>query len=441
MLPGARKTQDLLLLAWCVAAIALGAWLRAQRLAEPAGLAWDEHHFVRTAQGYLRGEHDWNDHPPLGKLLIAQCIHWFGDHSWAWRASALASGVLNIGLAGLLAARLFQSWRAGLLAAAFLAGDGFFIAYSRTALLDGVVATFTLASACAVARARHAWQVGLAALLVGLGSAVKFSVVVMLVPVVGVTLFGRAPLWSASLVALGPLAYFLIYRHGLRLQHEPHGLGDVIAATQKLYEHHAKLTEMKHPMVSAWYTWLLPTKPITMRFSEVDGVVRSMTSMGNPLLWWAASASVVTTAANGLSTLWLVFRAKLRARPTPLEAIGAIAPAEAWSLLFWLLPLLPWMLTSRDSYLYHYLPAYGFAVVLVAGKVGLLVEGQRRAGWLAAGAITLCSWWVSPVSAEIPVSRVGYELRLWLPAWRRASPKPTLAVPPATRAQSSMLAP
>ena len=91
----ASKRQDLLLAGWCLIAVAIGIWLRAQRLGEPAGLAWDEHHFVRTAQNYLVGAKDWNDHPPLGKLLIAQGIHWFGDVSFAWRASALASGIAN----------------------------------------------------------------------------------------------------------------------------------------------------------------------------------------------------------------------------------------------------------------------------------------------------------------------------------------------------------
>ena len=87
----ASKRQDLLLAGWCLIAVAIGIWLRAQRLGEPAGLAWDEHHFVRTAQNYLVGAKDWNDHPPLGKLLIAQGIHWFGDVSFAWRASSPVS--------------------------------------------------------------------------------------------------------------------------------------------------------------------------------------------------------------------------------------------------------------------------------------------------------------------------------------------------------------
>lgn len=424
------KQLDRLLIGWCLASVALGVWLRVQHLADPPGLAWDEHHFVRTAQNLLSGGRDWNDHPPLGKLLIAHGIHWFGDTAFGWRVSALASGLTNIVLAGLLAGRLFHSWRAGLIAAAFLAGDGFFIAYSRTALLDGVVATFTLATACAAVRARGALGIGLAAVLLGLGCAVKFSAVVMLVPLVASALFGPAPRWAGLLLLLAPLSYVGVYQWGLLLQHRPHGVGDVIAATRELYEHHAKLTDGKHMLISSWYSWLVPLKPIPMRYAEADGMVRSMTSMGNPLLWWAGSLAVLATLGALLRVAAERARAFVQARATPLSTIGALAGAELWCLALWAVPVLPWVLSRRDSYIYHYLPAYGFAVVLVAGKVATLIDARRRLGWLGLGAITLCSWWVSPVNAELPVTRTGYELRLWLPAWRRARQKPP-APPPA----------
>ena len=38
-------------------------------------------------------------------------------------------------------------------------------------------------------------------------------------------------------------------------------------------------------------------------------------------------------------------------------------------LLLWALPLTPWILTRRDSYAYHYLPSYGFGLLLLAGLV------------------------------------------------------------------------
>jgi dolichyl-phosphate-mannose--protein O-mannosyl transferase len=92
--------------------------------------------------------------------------------------------------------------------------------------------------------------------------------------------------------------------------------------------------------------------------------------------------------------------------------------------LLWFLPLVPWIVTRRDSYVYHYLPAYGFGIVLAASKLARMLERAPRAGWIGVGAIALMSVWCAPVWAEIPISRTGYELRLWFPGWRQAGPKP-----------------
>ncbi len=423
------RNQDRALLALTAVAVLTGIWLRAQHLGEPAELSWDEHHFVRTAENLLRGQRDWNDHPPLGKLLILAGIRGFGDGAFGWRFSALVSGVLNIGLAAALALRAFRNFRAAELAASFVALDGFFIAYSRTALLDGWVATFVLAVAAVITRPRHAWQIWFGALLLGLGCAVKFNVVVMLLPLVWTAVCPRLPRHSLLGIAAAPIAYFAVYSYGLELQQLPHGPSDVWAATRELWDHHAKLTDRTHVLVSDWYTWLLPQKPVAIRFSEVDGIVRSMSSMGNPLLWWAVSLSVLSLVFSLISWVFLRGRSFVGARPAPLATLGAFDPGELWVFCLWALPIVPWIVSRRDSYIYHYLPAYGFGVVLVAGKLAGELERLRRRAWLVVGAIVAAGFWVAPVNAELPVTRLGYELRLWFPGWRKASPKPRIPNP------------
>ena len=426
---GPLSKRDGALIAVSIALIALGVGLRVYHVALPRELAWDEHHFVKNAQNYLHHQVDWNDHPPLGKLLIAQCIYWLGDNSLSWRLPSLISGLLNVVLAGVLGFFLFKSWRAGLLSAAFLAGDGFLVAYSRTALLDGVLTTFMLATAAVAVRAKSVWHIALASILLGLGCSVKFSVIVMLVPIVLVSLvMARAPRWSVLALVLAPTSYYLIYARGLVLEHKPWTLSAVYDATRVLYAHHAKLTEMTHPFVSYWYTWLVPTKPIPMRYSEVNGVVRSMTTMGNPLLWWGVSGSVLWGVVE-LSGA--VFGSLVRWRqrsPRPLGPLRKLTEGEAWALLLWLLPVLPWIVSRRDSYIYHYLPAYGFGIVLLAGKLARSLTRDPVPGWIGVAAIAAASFWCSPVWVEIPVSRSGYELRLWLPGWRHKELGPPRAL-------------
>lgn len=122
-----------------VAAVLLicGAALRFVRLSFPHQLMFDELHFVENARNYLDGKPDWNDHPPLGKLILAASIRLFGDTSFAWRLPLLATGLLIIVMVGVGVARLFKDVRTGVLAASLIAADGFFISYSRAGLLDG----------------------------------------------------------------------------------------------------------------------------------------------------------------------------------------------------------------------------------------------------------------------------------------------------------------
>ena len=147
-----RLTQVLLL-----ALIAGGAAARLYDFGYPNELTWDEPHFVENARNILAGRSDWNDHPPLGKLLIAAGILAMGDQGAGWRLAPLLLGLALIGLAYALGASTFRSKTAGLYAAAFIAASGFVLAFSKTALLDGMLATMMVAAALVLWRARS-WR-------------------------------------------------------------------------------------------------------------------------------------------------------------------------------------------------------------------------------------------------------------------------------------------
>ena len=55
--------------------------------------------------------------------------------------------------------RLQEIARAAWIAAAFVAADGFFIAYSRSALLDGMIVGFGVAAVTIILRSRTFWHV------------------------------------------------------------------------------------------------------------------------------------------------------------------------------------------------------------------------------------------------------------------------------------------
>mgnify|MGYP003912535809 CR=1 FL=1 len=403
--------------------IALGCGLRVYHLDQPGHLTFDEHHFVKNARNYLAGKPDWNDHPSLGKLLIAGAMWAIGDNGTGWRLTALIFGLLSIALGYAIGATLFRRPLAGWLAAAFIAADGFFIAYSRTALLDGLLAALMMASVLVMARAGSARAIAGAALLAGLACSIKVSGIVLVLPLVLVLLlWRRAPWWSLVFLVLIPLVYYSQYALGFALTGEPYGPVDTWNKTQQLVRHHLRMSSMTNPVSSRWYTWFFPTTPITLRADYSDRLwVRMMTSMGNPLLWWAANLTVLGSAAAWL----LVMIRRLRRTPgrSALDAgaagfVSGYPRVVFFLLACWLAPVTPWIVTNRDSYVYHYLPSYGFALILVAGLVAWVYRRRRRLALLAVLLVAEVTVYYAPVWSELPVTRQGIKDRLPFRGWR-----------------------
>ena len=404
----------------CVCSVMFGVYLRVQELAYPPALTFDEHHFVENARNYLAGKADWNDHPPLGKLLIAAAIAWHGDDSVGWRSVPLGFGLLSIVLAYFLGRALTRDPLAGAFAAAFVALDGFLIAFSRTALLDGMLTALALGCVLALSLGRGWWRALAVGVLLGLTASIKFSGVTLLLPCAWIVLSSRErwPVRSAqfSLVcALGLLVFYAQYALGRVLSGQGAAPSDVVAATRVLVVHHLGLTQMTHPLTSHWYTWWLPTRPITLRFDWVEGrQIRAMSSLGNPLLWWTSTAAMLASLG---SLLWLgarrLMQPSTRDQPRELHTQARVLVGLAWVGF-----LSPWILTARDSYIYHYLPAYALGLVWLGG---LVAQGHRRwprACLVFVSVVVAVSIFYAPVWAQLPISPRGYDLRLFLHRWR-----------------------
>lgn len=419
---------DAPVLAFCTVCVLLGVVFRAQDLGFPGAFTFDEHHFVPNARNYLEGKADWNDHPPLGKLLIALGMRVVGDTARAWRLAPLFAGLLNVLLAFFLGKHLFRSLLAGALAATFFAIDGFLIAYSRTALLDGMLLTFFLAAVLCAATFRGPAML-LCGVLVGSAMAVKFSGVTLLVPLgiaSAMALWrGRKAEIAACVVGwfLVPLVFLAWVRLGLFLSREPSGWGAAVDWVAATFRQHAVLTEAKNPLVSRWYTWVLPERPILMRHHVEGDWVRVMTSLGNPLLWWGSVLVVVTSAwwlvSNGIPEVVSAVRARSPGRRWSSEGgeVSRLAIGTFWLLAAHVSALTPWILTSRDSYIYHYLPSYAFGLVLLAGWVAH-AYAQARFRWLVLVGLVVVvnvSAFYLPLWAQLPISQSALEQR---PLWR-----------------------
>ncbi len=417
----------------CGLLVVAGVILRAYDLHHPIGFSFDERHFVKNARRYLLATRDRNDHPPLGKLLIAGSIAVIGDHAVAWRFPSLLASWLSIGLAAALGKVLFKDRLAAMVTAAIVAADGFLLVYARTALLDGVLVSLMLASALAAVAARRPAHLALAAVFAGMAACVKFSGIVMVVPVMLAMAVRRPtlPRWAPLLVLLTPLTYGAIFAFALLLTGLPAGPLGVVDATRILYETHLGKSRWDNPWVSAWYTWFLPTQPVVMRWERNGDIVRTMVGIGNLAVWWASHLLLIAAlwdlVRRGPRSLVERMWGSTEAGP-PSEAageaaggrtfLGVHARAVGWACLLWLLPLLPWMVTKRDSYLYHYLPSYAFGAVLLGGGLAWLLRARPRLGWSLLGAITLLFVIYLPIWIALPIPRAVWRALLFVPMWR-----------------------
>ncbi len=405
------------------AMVALGLALRAHDLGVPDTLKWDEHHYVETARSYLAHQYAWNDHPPLGKLVIALSMKLLGDTPLSWRLPSLLFGVANIGLIAWLAHVVFKSRRAAVIAAAFVAVDGFFIAYSRAALLDGMIVALGLGAVTLVLSGRRLWHVLAAGVLAGAAMSCKLNGLVFVAVALGVCLTTRPLRRFALVLPITALAVFYGQcAYGLHLTGRSGSLAAVIAENRAMVLHHLSYTVV-NPSSSRWYTWFLPLRPIFLRHDvDVDGSLRVLLTLGHPLLWWASSVAVVA-AAVGL----------LRMGPRQLLAEVVSSGSEGsrggqgangspraifWVLAAWAGPVVFWMPSLRDSYLYHYLPAYAFALVLLSGLAARLYQRRRVLALIGIVVVAEVAVFYSPVCGELPIASEPLNARLFIPAWR-----------------------
>ena len=413
-LPAVPKLESVrfAITALCIGLLCLGVIWRFVDLDYPRTFSFDEHHFVSNARNYIAHRADWNDHPPLGKLVLVPAILLFGDRGLGWRLSSALFGLAMIALAGLSAAKIFDDKRVGLMTAAFVAIDGFFISYARTALIDNPLTAFIYAALALMLWARSLrWFAG-AALCVGLAVASKWTgVCVLLLAPILLRRAGKSVWHTPWMFALASLVYLAIGAAALRLTRQPLSLAGMMRSNWSLLQHHAGFTVWDNGASSRWYTWPLLAHPIVMHHESVGrGMVRATSTIGNVLLWFGTTASIILALA-GLARA--AFR-RLRAR----VAVAAKSRSDALVLAGMVALMLPFILTHRQSYIFHYLGAYGLGLGLLASR---LVRIEKRSA-LAALGFLLCAASVSMLYLPLWTGAVqsvhGYLLRLPFPGWR-----------------------
>jgi dolichyl-phosphate-mannose-protein mannosyltransferase len=394
---------------WLLAVTGLGIlggiWARSFWLSFPEKRVFDEVYFPVFAQKYLYGVNVFDVHPPLGKFIIAAGIWLFGDGGIGWRIMPLLFGLGIILLMGVLVYRHTGSKLAGWLAAFLVAIDGIFIIYSRTGLMDGILFFFMFLTLLVMLRPPKYVGMLLVALLLGFTVAIKWVGLAIIVPLLYLAVRQkRLPeflfsLWWAF------AAYVMIVAYGQYLNGQQDLLQALVEWHMQASQYHARLTDT-HPWASPWWSWPLLMRPVLFLYDVAgDARVQIMTSLGNPLLWWGSTLAVIG------SFFYLVYERFVRG--IAVAAHPLILPLIGWAAAF-----LPWAMVERVVFLYHYMPAYGFALMIVAYWGARLYRVKPEAVVGIAALLLVVSVYFLPLAVGWwPVSPEQLKAYIWIRSW------------------------
>jgi dolichyl-phosphate-mannose-protein mannosyltransferase len=365
-----------LILALVILTIALSATVRFASLNAFPGHVFDEYYYAHDAAALLRGDlgprgaESWRPgdarsiaHPELGTLAIAAGIALLGDGPWRWRTPAALAGTLLIALVYPLARRLFLPPVWALAATVLAASDTMLIVEARLAVLDTFVALGSAACIYCALRASDSTYFARWAVLCGLagGAAV-------------------ASKWSGALAVVAALVIFALYARRLGLRRLIAGGAGVVALTVVVYVAGYAAYFLSGHSLADWlhlqrymlgFNWgcaaacRSPRAPSpgsstctpSGTSSSRATPARPLISIGNPLLWWAAALALVVLGVQAL------VRRDLRLGLAPLLV----------ALLY-----LPWLLTSRQAYIFYMTPVVPFLAILAATGLSRIVPGGAR---------------------------------------------------------------
>lgn len=422
---------------------------------------FDEVYHARTAYEHINRITPYEiTHPPLGKVIIGIGIRIFGMNPFGWRFMGALFGVLMLPLMYVFAHRLFRKTLFAFIPTAIFALDFMHYTQTRIATIDSYSVFFILLmylfmyiytetnynrqplrkSLLPLALCGVAFGLGAATkwlcIYAGAGLALLFAIQMVkryreyayarnalaeedseemepqrrafledlckqYIQKTFVTL-----LWCVLFFIIVPLVIYLLSYIPYTLAEEaPYDFAGILRNQEYMYNYHSHLEPTSpHPFASEWYSWPLNIRPVFFFQGQgyEDGLMSSMSTMGNPAVWWGALGSVIALIVIRL-------RKGRLGRRTLFLSVAALSQ------------YLPWVIIPRETYIYHYFATIPFLILLMGVLAKYLIEHTKRGKWAVFVFLAVCLVlfvMFYPVTTGTVVSR-GYSdtfLR-WLPSW------------------------
>lgn len=427
--------------------LAFTFFTRAYRLHVPERYEFDEVYHAVTAKLMVDGDtraYEWHNpppepntavdwlHPPYAKLTQAASMAVFGKNSFGWRFSSVIFGCLVVLVTAKIAEELFDSKPLALLSAFLVSLDGLLFVMSRIAMNDVHVTFFILFSIWLYIKFINSKRkikkfLLLSSIAAGFAVGTKWSGV-FAVGFIGINesiytirkffkekkknrlkkknvkfitrQFGWLFLCCIvipSILYLG--SYSQMFLLGKDFNH-------LIEMHKNTWWYQTNLTAT-HPAQSKPIQWFLNTKPvwISVAYNQV-GTRGDIYAVGNPALFWIGDIAIFTT----LFSLILAKFKKIKIfNKSEIKMLSLLLFAYA---IVWL----PWQLSPRIMFFYHYLPAVPLLTINLAYWLKRMWNSDRlRALSFLTGLIifiTFVVWYphlsLLPISNEIKESIYFY---------------------------------
>ena len=173
----------------------------------------------------------------------------------------------------------------------------------------------------------------------------------------------------------------------------------------------------------ASHFWQWPILHVGLRMCGWDDHIVKYFLLGNPLVYWGSTASLL---AFGLLIFWYLVRWQRGYEELTPSDVDQIHYAGFYAVLGWFLHYLPFVAMARVTYVHHYYPALYFAILTTGFVVDWftrpLARKDRRIEWAAFGALYIATaslfWLFRAVVFGMEGSHKQWAHLKWFDKWK-----------------------
>ena len=391
---------------WVIIAFLVLSFLRIYRFDLPPTHYFDEVYHAFTAQEIVKNNplawefsasppkgfaYEWT-HPPLAKLFMAGGIYLFGQTPFAWRLPGVLIGFGCLLLVFVLTKTLFKRNTIAIWAVLLFTLDGMSIVMSRIGMNDIYFLFFTLGTLVFFLNSKYIF----ASLFLGAALASKWtSFFIFPILFVAWILYKREfNTRYLFFLIIPPLVYLASYTFFFT---SGHNLSDFWETQKQMWWYHTNL-KATHPYSSSWWSWPLMLKPLWLYTQSEGGSVTNLYVAGNPVVFYG---SIVAVICSGLALLKKFNKGVLLA------------------LFCYLVFFMPWSVSPRIMFIYHYFPSVPFMIILLSWLLFQLWESNHKRlvvvyfVLVVAGFVLYYPHWVG-IAMPVWWDKIYY----FLPTWR-----------------------